>query len=60
MSYPNLNEDPTPWKRTTKDDEIRTLICETEKHDYEMFFKSFKIDNDYYKQEQENINKQKV
>ena len=48
-TYPNLNNDPELLKRKTKDDEIKNLKYETEKHDHEKFLKSAKIDNECYR-----------
>ena len=39
---------------TTRDDEIKDLKYNTEKHDHENFLKSQKTDNGYYRK---NINK---
>ena len=48
-TYPNLNYDPQLLKIKTKDDEIKDLKYELEKHDHENLSKSLKIDNEYYK-----------
>ena len=41
MLYPNLKtENQTLLKITTKDDEIKSLIYKTEKHDYEILLRS--------------------
>ena len=47
--YPILNKDPVLLSRNTKDDEIKDLKYETEKHDHENILKSLKIDNESYK-----------
>ena len=46
--YPNLNE-PEMLKIKARDDEIKNLKYQTEKHDHENILKSLKIDNDYDK-----------
>ena len=56
-TYTNLkNEDPTLLNVTTKDDEIKNLKYQTEKHDHENFLKSLKIDNEYYKKKYKILN----
>ena len=52
-TYPDLKNEPELLKIKTKDDEIRTLIYETEnlkdqteKHDHENILKSLTIDNE--------------
>ena len=44
---PNLNNDREFLKTKTKDDEIKDLKYETEKHDHEINLESPKIDNEY-------------
>ena len=44
----------------TKDDEIKNLKYETEKHEHEIILKSLKIDNEFYKKKYKNLNKNKV
>ena len=58
--YPNLNNEPEILKVETRDDEIRNLKYQTEKHDHENILKNPKIDNEYYKKKYENLNKKKV
>ena len=48
-TYPNLNNEPELLKIKTRDDEIKNLKYQTEKHDHENILKSFKVDKDYYK-----------
>ena len=48
-TYPNSNNEPELLKIKTRDDEIKNLRYQTEKHDHEKILKSLKIDNDYYK-----------
>ena len=59
-TYPNVNNEPQLLKIKTRDDEIRNLNYQTEKHDHENILKSLKIDNDYYKKNYKNLNKKKV
>ena len=60
-TYQNLkNEDPTLIKITTKDDKIKELEYKTEKHDHENVLKSLKIDNEYYKWKDKNLDRKKV
>ena len=48
-TYPKLNNEPELLKIKTRDDEIKNLKYQTEKHDYENKLKSLKIDNEHYK-----------
>ena len=57
--YPNLNNDPELLKIKTKDDEIKALKYEAEKHDFENKLKSLKIYNDYYRKKNRSSNKKK-
>ena len=41
----------------TRNDEIKNLKSQTEKHDHENILKSFKIDNEYYKKKYKSLNK---
>ena len=45
-TYPNLNNEPELLKIKTRDDEIKNLKYQTEKHDLENILKSPKIDNE--------------
>ena len=45
-NYPNLNNEPELLKIKTRDDEIKNLKYQTEKHDHENILKSLKIDNE--------------
>ena len=58
--YPNLNNEPELLKIKTRDDEIKNLKYQTEKHDHENILKSLKVDNDYYKKKYKSLNKKKV
>ena len=48
MSYANLNEDLTFFKKRTEDEEFETLKYKTEKLDYEKFFNPVSIDKEYF------------
>ena len=58
-THPNINE-PELLKIKTRDDEIKNLKYQTEKHHYENILKSLKIDNEYYKKKYKSLNKKKV
>ena len=59
-TYPNLNIDPELLKIKTRDDELKNLKHQTEKHDHESILKSFKISNEYYKKKYKSLNKKEV
>ena len=59
-TYPNLNNEPELLKIKTRDDEIKNLKYQTEKHDHENLLKSLKIDNEYYQKKYKNLNKKEV
>ena len=59
-TYPNLNIDPELLKIKTKDDEIKELKNETEKHDHENILKSLKIDKEYLQKKYKSLSKKKV
>ena len=44
--YPNINIEPEILKIKTRDDEIKNLKYQTEKHDHANFLKSLKIDDE--------------
>ena len=46
MAYPNLNNEPELLKIETRDDEIKYLKYQEEKHDYENILKTIKADNE--------------
>ena len=60
MAYPDIKNEAELLKIKTRDDEIRNLKYQTEKHDYENILKSLKSDNEYYKKKFKNLNKKKV
>ena len=59
-NYPDLKNDVELLKIKTRDDEIKNLKYQTEKHDYENILKSLKVDNEYYKKKYKSLNKKKV
>ena len=59
-TYPDLKNEPELLKIKTRDDEIKNLKYQTEKHDHENILKSLKVDNDYYKKKYNSLNKKKV
>ena len=59
-NYPDLKNEPELLKIKTRDDEIKNLKFQTEKHDYENILKSLKVDNEYYKKKYISLYKKKV
>ena len=59
-TYPNLSVELELLKTKTRDDEIKNLKYQTEKHDHENILKSLKVDNEYYRKKIESLNKKKV
>ena len=59
-TYPNLNDEPEILKIKTRDDEIKNVKYQTEKHDHENLLKSLKIDNENCKKKYKSLNKKKV
>ena len=59
-TYPDIKNEPELLKIRTRDDEIKNLKYQTEKHDHENILKSLKVDNEYYKKKYKNLNKKKV
>ena len=58
--YPNINNEPELLKIKTRDDEIKNLKYQTEKHDHERILNSLKSDNESYKKKYKSLNKKKV
>ena len=56
-NYPTLNNEPEILKIKTRDDEIRNLKNQTEKHDHKNILKSLKIDNESCKKKYKPLNK---
>ena len=48
-TYPKINNEPELLKMKTRDDDIKNLKYQTEKHDHENIIKALKIDNKEYK-----------
>ena len=56
-----MNEfEATLLKIKTRDDEVKSLQYQTEKHDHVNILKSLNIDNDYCRKEDKNLNKKKI
>ena len=60
MTYPNLNIESELLKLKTRDDEIKNLKYQTEKHDHENILKGIKIENEYYRKKYKSLNNKKV
>ena len=58
--YRTINNEPELPKVKTRDDEIKNLKYQTEKHDRENTLKSLESDNESYKKKYKSLNKQKV
>ena len=59
-NYPDLKNDVELLKIKTRDEEIKNLKYQTEKHDHENILKSLKNDNEYYKKKYKSLNKKKT
>ena len=59
-TYPDLKNEPEFLKIKTRDDEIKNLKYQTEKHDHENILKSLKSDNESFKKKYKSLNKKKV
>ena len=59
-AYPDLKIEPELLGMKTRDDEIKNLKYQTEKHDHENILKSLKADNEKYKKIYKSLNKKKV
>ena len=55
-----MKNEPELLTIKTKDDEIKDLRYQTEKHDHENILKSLKIDNEYCKEKNKSLKKKKV
>ena len=58
--YPDLKNEPELLKIKTRDDDIKNLKYQTEKHDHENILKSLKNDNESYKKKYKSLIKKKV
>ena len=54
-TYPNLRNEPELLKIKTRDDEIKNLNYQTEKHDHENILISVKSDNESYKKKNQKF-----
>ena len=59
-NYPDLKNEPELLKIKTRDDEIKNLKYQTEKHDHENILKSLKADDEKYKKVYKSLNKKKI
>ena len=59
-TYPDLKNEPELLKIKTRDDEIKNLKYQIEKHAHENILKSLKSDNESYKKKYKSLNKKKV
>ena len=59
-AYPNINNEPELLKIKTRDDEIKNIKYQTEKHDHGNILKSLKTDKEYYKKQHNSMKKKKV
>ena len=59
-TYPSINTEPELLKIKTRDNEIKNLNYQTEKHDHKNILNSLKIDNEYYRKKYKGLNKKKV
>ena len=59
-NYPDLKNEPELLKIKTRDDEIKHLKYQTEKHDFDNILKSLKNDKIYYDKKYKSLNKKKI
>ena len=59
-TFPSLSNDPELLKMKTRDDEIKNLNYQSEKHDHENILKSLKNDNEYYEKRYKGLNRKKI
>ena len=59
-TYPDLKNEPELLKIKTRDDEIKNLKYQTEKHDHENILKYLKADNQSIKKKYKLLNKKKI
>ena len=59
-TYPDIKNDVELLKIRTRDEEIKNLKHQSEKHDFENKLKSLKSDNEYYKKKYKSLNKKKI
>ena len=56
-THRKTNNEPELLKIKTRDNEIKYLKYQTEKHDHENIYKSLIIDDECYKKKYKNLNK---
>ena len=59
-AYPDLKNEPELLKIKTRDDEIKNLKYQTEKHKYENILKTFKAEDEKYKKIYKSLYKKKI
>ena len=59
-TYPDLKNEPELLKIKTRDEAIKDLKYQTEKHDHENILKSLKSDNEYYRKKYKSLNRKKI
>ena len=59
-TYPDIKNEPELLKIKTRNDEIKNIKYQQEKHDHENILKSLKSDNESYKKKYKSLNKKKV
>ena len=59
-TYPDIKNDVELLKIRSRDDEIKNLKYQTEKHDHENILKSLKSDNQYYTKKYKSLKRKKV
>ena len=60
MSYLGITNEPELLKTKTRDDEIKNLKYQTEKHDYENLLRTLQANSEKYKKKYKSLNKMKV
>ena len=58
-NYPDSTNEPELLRTKTRDDEVKNLKYQKEKHSYEIILKSLKSDNESYKKKYKSLNKKK-
>ena len=59
-NYPDLKNEPEILRIKTRDEEIKNLKYQTEKHDFENMLKSLKSHNEKYKKKYKSLNEKKI
>ena len=58
--YPDIKNEPELLKIKTRDDEIKNLKYQSEKHDHENILKCLKVDKENYNKKYKSLNKKKI